>query len=347
MDTKRVKRGMIFLAVVAIAGYVTGCNKEPETEGDPAITERSTDAVGPRTKLPSVTDSETIDRLRASIESARIKENRPVIKIAEEELKAVDPDQVLALLVSYENDPDRDVRDCARNHLTYLATIHPSPKIRQQGVKRLLEAVYKQNDRRKVNRLMKFQAKDFDQSSRRLLREALYKDQVSSLTVKLCGVANMREELPRLDVLITPGADPNHPKPRSSLFQKWYYTFAWDVRLARARMGVKKDIVSCVKMVKNEPNAHVRVLYLLPDIGYIRQSQAIEYISRYLSSQDRVAPTNPGMLGLRQACYAMHILSESIEGYPVEHRPGICYSDEEIELCRKWMADRANWKIIR
>ena len=43
----------------------------------------------------------------------------------------------------------------------------------------------------------------------------------------------------------------------------------------------------------------------------------------------------------------MHILAESIQGYPVNQKRARNYTEEEIELCRKWMADKANWKIIR
>jgi hypothetical protein len=291
-------------------------------------------------------NGETISKVKASIESMRIRENQPEIKITDEDLRRADPNQVLAVLAPYARDTVWGVRHTAAVYMVQIATIHPTTGIRQEVVRWLIDLVYSGNGHNEGPLLMGFTAKDFDDKARNTIRQALAKERVGILTVQLCGVANIQEELPRLEtLLIDEAAYIADPSRRD--FPMWYYTLGWRARLARARMGVKEDIARCIELAESERNATDRVLRVLPQIGYIRQPEAIEYLRKYLESSERLPPTNPGARGERYASRVMHILAESLEGYPVKPKLGGRYTDQEIEICRKWMADKANWKIIR
>jgi hypothetical protein len=290
-------------------------------------------------------DSDTISRVKASVESMRIKEHRPEIKITDEDLRRADPNQVLAVLEPYADDTVWGVRHTAAVYMVQVATVHPTTSVRQEVVGWLMDLVYSGNGHNESPLLMGFTAKDFDDKARNTIRQALAKERVGVLTVQLCGVANIQEELPRLKtLLIDEAAYIADPSRRD--FPKWYYTLGWRARLARARMGVKEDIARCIELAEGEKNATDRVLLILPQIGYIRQPEAIEYLRKYLESSERLPPID-GMLGELYASRVMHILAESLQGYPVKQNPARGYTDQEIELCRKWMADKTNWRIIR
>jgi hypothetical protein len=291
-------------------------------------------------------NTDLASRLKAKMESVRIREYPPEITITDEQLRAADPNQLLAVLAPYGKDPEWPVRHAAYAYMVRVATIHPVARIREEVVRRLVDAVYSGIGHNEGPWLLRFTAKDFDDRSRNAIRQALSREPVSALTVQLCGVANIQDQLPRLEgLLIDEVAYISDPKMRH--FPKWYYTLGWDARLARARLGVKEDITRCIELAEREKNATERVLRILPQIGYIRQPEAIEYLRKYLESNDRLPPTNPGMPGRSYASWVMDILAQSLQGYPVKQKPAGNYTEQEIKVCRKWMANKANWRIIR
>lgn len=290
---------------------------------------------------PDLADAtDTIGRVKAKMESARIREYPPEIRITDEQLKQADPNQMLAVLATYTQDPEWPVRHAACLFMTRMSAIHPTTTIRQKVVRTLLDVVFDEGGHNEGPLLMEFTASDFNDDSRALIRQALEREPVNGLTIRLCGVASIRDAIPRLETLRIADARKIHAS-------KQYYTLAWHARLARARMGVTEDIARCLEFAEGEKDETERVLQILPDIGYIRQPKAIEYLRKYLESNKRLPPTNPGMPGELYASRVMHILAKSIQGYPVEQKPAGNYTEHEIDICRRWMANRANWKIIR
>lgn len=319
-------------------------------------------------------DGDIISMLKAKMQSERRGEPRLNIRITDEQLREADPNQVLAALAPYEKEEDWSVRHAAHAYLVRTATLHPTTRVRREVVGRLIDSAYtKQESSNEVELLMRFTAKDFDERAKGVIRQAMAKDRIGVATIRLCGVANLQDQLPRLEaLLIDEVAYANDPNLRVSaamkkygaldeqtrrfyeerlrmlhrlLPTKWYRTLSWEARLARARMGVKEDIARCIELAEREEDKRERVLTILPQIGYIRQPEAIEYLRKYLESDERL----PRMGGRRQpyADRVMYILAECLEDYPIEQRPGFTYGPEEIELCRKWMAGRTEWKIIR
>lgn len=312
--------------------------------------------------------SDAVTMLRARMEITKGTEPFREMRITDEQLKRADPNELLATLAPYAQDTNRSVRSSAYAWLARVATLHPTPVVRQQAVSQLVESVYDQKDGNGAEWLMQFTAEDFNTGAKDVIRQATSKERIGVLTVRLCGVANMQDQLPRLEALLIDEVafvnDPNvrvssaagyedwdpHAKELQVQLErrfpsKWYHTVGWEARLARARMGVKEDIAKCIELAEREENKAERVLTILPQIGYIRQPEGIQYLRTYLESDERLPRL--GAIRLSYASRVMNILAESLEDYPIKPKPSFNYTDEEIELCRKWMADETNWKIIR
>jgi hypothetical protein len=113
--------------------------------------------------------------LRAKMEQARgpARELKIEIKITDEQLKETDPHKLLALLAPYEEDPEWSVRHSAHFYIVRVANIHPITQIRQEVGRRLVEAEINGTDRGAIKFLMDFTAKDFNNQSKALIRQAL------------------------------------------------------------------------------------------------------------------------------------------------------------------------------
>lgn len=290
--------------------------------------------------------------LKARMEQARgpARKLKIDIRITDEQLKEADPHKVLALLAPYEKDSEWPVRHMTHYYIFRVANIHPTTQVRQEVAKRLVEAEINGTDRGACRLLMDFAAKDFNEQSKALIRQALVHANKGVVggdpSVWLCGVANMKDQLPVLkEFLIDEVAYSNDPNMKH--FPKWYYTTCWSARLARARMGVKEDIQKCIELAEAEQDSTERVLRILPQIGYIRQPEAIKYLHKYLESKKRLPPINPIHPGELYASRVMHILAKSLRNYPVKRKKARNYTQEEIDLCRKWMSEQTKWVIIR
>ena len=129
---------------------------------------------------------------------------------------------------------------------------------------------------------------------------------------------------------------------------EWYYTTGWVARLARARMGVKKDIEICIKLLESEFKKNPNMIhFMFEHLGFIRQPESINCLKNYFGSNISLSGTIPGLEGELAASYLIDILSDSLYDFPVKKKIGRTYTPEDIELCRKWMAEQKEWKIIR
>lgn len=296
--------------------------------------------IGLAQKTTSVTEA-----LQTIMRQAR--NNEPISGVSDAQLKVADPQQVLSLLAPYEKDPAWTVRRMAHLYEVRLARLQPTPEVRQEVTKRLVEASIAFSVHPQANFwLLSFTKKDFNDESKALIGQALAKEDPYFHHILICGVANMTEQLPRLkQLLIDEVAYRNDPNNRYST--KWYYTLGWRARLAKARMGIEEDIKKCIELAEAEQDSTERVLRILPQIGYIRQPEAIKYLQRYLESNKRLPRVKPTAPGMSYSNYVMSILAESLSNYPVKKSESRSYSEEEIDLCRKWMAKQTKWEIIR
>lgn len=287
-----------------------------------------------------------ITLLEAKINSARIRRYPPEIKITGEQLKNADPCQVLDLLGKYENDPCWPVRERAYRQEVDFAKMRTEPWVKQEVVYKLAKAFVDPNlglSGRASTWLQTFTEKDFNNKAKLIIRGAMGKP--SKGTVLICGVANIQEELPRLKGLLV-----DELEFEKKTGEHWRFELSWKARLARARMGVKEDVDRCISLIEQEvdTNKNFRLLRVL---GYIRQPESIESLKKYFLSDLKLPPTNPSIGGEPYSHYLMPILGDNLSNFPVKKdgtaKRARSYNKEEIELCRKWMSEQTEWKIIR
>jgi len=293
--------------------------------------------------------------LRAQLEQARGSAPEPTvdIRITDAKLRAADPQHLLGILAPYEKDSEWSVRHMAHLIIVRVANIHPITQIRQEVARRLVEAEFNGTDRGTHKLLLNYTANDFNGQSKALIRKALAQANIGRVgghaSIWLCGVANLQDQLPRLnELLMDEVAYRTDRKTRHST--KWYYSSAWAARLARARMGIKQDIERCIALIEEEIDGN-KQWRLLDRLGYIRQPEAIESLKGYFLSNLRLPPTNPGMEGEAYSHYLMPILEDSLLNWPVRSTPiqrsARVYSEEEIQLCKEWISEQTRWQIRR
>ncbi len=287
-----------------------------------------------------------IDKLPQVMSERR--QGRAGTRISEDELTAADPALAVAALERYDDDPSAQVRRLAHLYKVRIAKLHHVPAVRQQVTAGLVNALDDADlSPAPYKWLLLFGTADFSAASKVTVRAALAKtEKPHGRLIRVCGIVNIPEELPRLEALLFDEMDYKLKRQKQES-KKWYYKSGWSARLARARMGVKDDIVRCIELVDSEEDEAERVLRLLLDVGYIRQPAAIDYLRRYLDRDKRLPSVKVGAPGETYANYVMSILAECLNDYPVKKKEARDYSQKEIESCRKWMSQRAVWNIRR
>ncbi len=272
--------------------------------------------------------------------------------ILDEKIKNADPNKLLTLLANYDKETSSSPRRTTLFYEMKIAKLHPSKEIRQKVANRLVNTMVEPNSIEANNAyegLLTFTKDDFNKSSKVMLHNALAKKYPSGELIKICGVADMKEELTRLKELsITrEEIEKNINDPYGIVFP-WYYILGWYAKLARARIGIKEDIVECIELAESVKDSNERVLRVLPQIAYIRQPEAIEYLKKYLDSDGHLPPTTPiARFGESYSHWVMDILAKSLKNFPVKQKLGRNYTQEDIELCRKWTSEQTEWQIIR
>ncbi len=189
--------------------------------------------------------------------------------------------------------------------------------------------------------LLSFTEPDFSEPSKQFVRALLRKYQQERLPelVLVVGVANMHSELTFLNGLL--GGEGSSGRGGG-----WYGSKSWAARRARARMGVREDIQRCIEMVEAEPDKIVRYGTLFDHLQYLRQSQAVSVLVRYLNRNEPSQYRSPDASLLPARYLAAAALGQMLRGFPVKKEASL-YHKEDILVCRKWMALQKKWDIIR
>jgi len=277
--------------------------------------------------------------------------NEAVNWISDAQLKGADPQTVLSKLALYEKDDLPRIRQLALRYCVRLAHQTSEPEVRQEVTERLVSNLADPNlhlSPHPYEWLLTFKAEDFSSSTKELIRQNFLRNTNirQSRFALIVGVANITEELPRLERLLIDELAYQTVADKTG-DKKWYYTLGWYARLARARMGIQSDTDKCIELVRAEGDITEKVLRLLPNIGYIRQPEAIECLREYLNSDERLQRVNPNVPGEPVASYIINILADCLDEFPIEKRERRGYTVEEINLCRQWMAAQTMWRIIR
>ena len=260
----------------------------------------------------------------------------------DEKIKNADPKILLSLISSYNKDTSYSTRRLALLYEVQIANLHPKDQIRHEVVNHLVQAMIEPNSNVFDNAyklLHTFKKDDFNNNAKELLHNALSKIYPTARVIMICGIADMKEELPRLEELTI---DEFEYIKDSNNTLKLYHTAGWAARLARARMGIKEDVKRCIEISESIEDTDERVERVLSLIGYIRQPEVIEYLKKYLESDGHLP--SPGQ---SYASRVMHILAGSLSNFPIKQNKALSYTNEQISLCRKWMSEQKEWQIIR
>ncbi|MFH0910900.1 MAG: hypothetical protein V1918_05290 [Planctomycetota bacterium] len=288
------------------------------------------------------------EQLALIMDQARRQEGGIILD--EQLLKTAAPQRVLAVLAQYEKDPSEGVQYLTYHYYQELARLHPSLEVRQAVVDRFTELLTDESFDwwSGVAGWMgdNCRASDFSEASRERLRRAV--PMRGGKVIRLYGVADMQDMLPYLQgLLIDEEAYRASYEAGGLAGGLWYGTDSWQARLTRARLGVQEDIQKCLQLVESEKDEDRRVLRLLPDVGYIRQPAAIEYLKRYVYSEERLPRVKETAPGSPYAAYAIHVLCDALNNFPIRKDDGIGYTDDELVLCRQWLAEQTQWDIRR
>ena len=257
------------------------------------------------------------------------------------DILSADSKRVLDLLRRYEGDRSANVRHFAYSLGWQIAQSDRNPDIRKTVTARLIHALTDSDPlvwQHASKNLLTFGREDFAGLSKAGLQQLLAQKNPRREVVRIAGVADLREELPRLkNLLIDEVAF--QAREHSG---RWYGTVGWAARLSRARMGVKEDIVRTIELIEAETDDVVRVTVLLSDLGYIGQPEAITVLGKYLQEEKRLPAYKRGTPGTKYAQYALDVLTDSVAEFPVGRKYVGGYTNEDIAVARSWVRKRGN-----
>ncbi|MHC4555502.1 MAG: hypothetical protein ACYSUS_09515 [Planctomycetota bacterium] len=239
----------------------------------------------------------------------------------------------------------------AVRHINRVAELHPQPEVREEVVEILVKHYngHQSVGRRCYRYLAKgYQEKDFSKSSKDIIRQNLHENfsSVSGWDIRLSGMANMQDQLPRLnEVIVERTKKLESIKPTEI---PWRLTRIWDAHLAKSRMGDKEEIAWCVSKIKEEIDTNpVFSVSLFDDLGYIRQAESVELLKEYFLSSRKLPPTE---VEEPFASYLMPIMQQNLIGFPElrDIQDGSrWFTQEEIKTCRDWVKDQSTFDIRR
>ena len=263
-------------------------------------------------------------------------------------LEKQDPHHSLALLKHYIKGKNGMM---AVRYINRVAELHPQAEVREEVAEILVTHFSdpKVGLRCYEYLIRGYQAKDFSESSKDIIRQKLHKDlsPVGGGTIRLSGVANMQDQLPRLNEVIAERTKKIESIKPTEI--PWHLTRIWDARLARARMGVKEDIDWCVPKIKEEIDNSLRYsVRLFDDLGYIRQPESVEVLKEYFLSDRKLPPCD----GLEEPFthYLMPIMRQNLIGFPelrdIQEKSR-WFTQDEIGICKDWVRKQTTFHIRR
>jgi hypothetical protein len=245
---------------------------------------------------------------------------------------AASPEQVLAEVRQYQNDPKESVRLVALSLVNNVARRSTSKTVRQQCASYLFDVATSDVDagvaRMAAENLVQFHTDtDFTPAMRQGIHQMLQMHMVRNndtgyvdrTLIKLAGVAHVRSLIPRLQELATAGGTSGHA-----------------ANMALARMGDKAATRAVIDHVQSNPNAVFRVTRDLHDLAYIRQPEGVEVLVKYLFSEEAVPGNNTDVTSTPYSHYALDVLKRVVEGMPEFYVRGDSGQDL-VNKARAWV----------
>lgn len=266
-------------------------------------------------------------------------------------LEKEDPHQSLELLERYLKGKWLEARKAIR-YINRVAELHPQPEVRQKVVDLLVKYYSDHNIGHRCYEylLRDYQADDFSEYSKDIIRKYLNEENlsaVSSWDIRLSGIANLQGQIPRLnEIILEDTKNREHIKPFLDKVH-WRHTKTFDIRLAKARMGVKEDVKYCVSKIKEDVDNNPRFpVFLLNNLGYIRQPESVELLKDYFLSERKIPGTE---VEEPFSNYLMPIMRQNLMGFPELRDIELLRSSppEQIKVCKDWVKSQTEFNIKR
>jgi len=218
------------------------------------------------------------------------------------------------------------------------------------------------------------QAKDTLRRYFDVIMETGSRDQFSHDIILLIGVADIQEEMGRLQTIIDQVEGPLNPfrtsaNTRQQAMAASQHKLAFSALRAKARMGDEEAIRRCISLVESEADEDFKVEILLDRLSYVRQPAVVDYIKQFLYS-DKSRDVDPlsHVIVLPYSYRAVLCFEKMIVGFPeraviANHimRYGFdnqfrekwpTYATEgtymaHVRYCRQWLEAQSKIELIR
>lgn len=126
----------------------------------------------------------------------------------------------------------------------------------------------------------------------------------------------------------------------------------WSISLALARLGSENALQSCIEKVKRAPIDSETTAYLLPDLVYTRQKEALNYCVELIYIDEKLCQAaNPDFSESILCAYpVIELIAPVIVDFPVKVTPGIGLDVDDYEAMlqtvRAWFNENPDYKIV-
>lgn len=258
----------------------------------------------------------------------------------------VTPDS-LQLLENYKQDPSRNVREAALTTFYEIGINSRDIDIRQRTVDNLVEGIFDSSTlvREHISKLLQeFSQEDFSLGTKERLMTAI-RTKPDYNVILAVGLANIQEALPILAEIRTSEVERIEQLMARQKAGSGLYKTRWDVSalyrgslLASGRMGEINSIEEYIHRVENLKELSTR-LYFINLLQYVRQPEVIEFLLKYLNSNEYYGGEGDVVKALVAVDIAK-MLVNMIDGFP--SREYLEQEEAYIARCREWVSNNPN-----
>jgi len=239
-------------------------------------------------------------------------------------------------------DPSLSVRIACIRWLRGMLVQNKEAAIRSATVKALLKVARDDADvslsHMALSYLVIAKDQDFDAESKKIVEHMVVEPpNPAPDAIRLAGIIGGNVIEDRLATLRS------RPEER----RVWYGTIVWASNLAMARLGDATSIAYCVDRVKGEKDVVLRAGRLFNDMVYMHNPAGVALLKDALFSEERLPPVINNVPGTLIAQYALDLLAQIIEEFPIKRASPGGYSPEQLETARQWMQSHPELKIIK
>jgi hypothetical protein len=184
--------------------------------------------------------------------------------------------------------------------------------------------------------LQDFRKQDFNDEAAEVLTGLPWAEGYLPEVIRLFGVAEVQEAIPRLreQVANEPLLEPPPPG--------FHEEQTWAAMLALSRLGDDQSLNAVIRRVRQERDIIVRATILFADLGYTRQPAAFDVLKEYLNSDARMPRIKDNVPGELEAARAAAEFARHIRGFPIQETD---FSEAEVMEARAWVNSQTAWEF--